>query len=220
MYYNIYKREKWDDFCLNTENIIKYIFRSLNVEYKQVERQLVVLKRTGNKYLFEKYISDEEKKLIAVDFAQASIKFTERFLRAVYVALKKETNSFYLSDKLTLGTLLSYQDKNNPLTLILTEELMQYVNYCLVKDRDSNGREVGLNLRNLIMHDAIDYEKFNHVNAVMCLLVFVSIINELFLYYNRIEVEKNKKTKITQENIQAAIKLQNKILAELKDLDR
>src|SRR5699024_6718311 len=126
-----------------------------------------------------KKLNDEEKQDLAIEFTQINIKLIERLLRIIYISEKKEANSFYNPDKITLGILLDYYDKNNPLIKILSVELMQYLSYCLIKDKDEKGREVGMNLRNSIAHDNFDHEKFSYSNGIFSLLLLTSAINAL-----------------------------------------
>ena len=94
---------------------------------------------------------------------------------------------------------------------------MQYLSYCLIRDKDERGREVGLNLRNSIAHDNFDRDKFNNANGMLALLLLTSAINALFLYYNNLSAERNKE-KLEKEQIRIkAIKAQEKLFNELKE---
>ena len=214
--YYISNPEKWGNFYNNTENILSYIFKIINEDISQVQRQLQSLYKKGQEYLFNKELNEEDKQDAAVDFTLTNITLIERVLRIIYIAEKKEANSFYNPDKLTLGILLNYYDKNNPLTKILTVELMQYLSYCLIRDKDEKGREVGLNLRNSIAHGNFDRDKFNNANGILALLLLTSAINALFLYYNNLSAERNKE-KLEKEQIRIkAIKARDNLFNELK----
>lgn len=214
--YYIAKPEKWGNFYNNTENILLYVFKTINEDITQVQRQLQILDKKGKEYLFNKELKKEEKQDLAIDFTQINIKLIERILRIIYTAEKKETNSFYNPDKLTLGILLNYYDENNPLVKILTVELMQYLSYCLIRDKDEKGREIGMNLRNSIAHDNFDYDKFNNANGILALLLLTSAINALFLYYNKVSVELNKEKIEKEQKRIKAIKVQNDMFNQLK----
>ena len=218
--YYISNPEKWRIFYNNTENILSYIFKIINEDISQVQRQLHSLYKKGQEYLFNKELKEEEKQDSAIDFTQVNITLIERILRIIYIAEKKEANSFYNPDKLTLGILLNYYDKNNALIKILSVELMQYLSYCLIRDKDEKGREVGMNLRNSIAHSNFDYDKFNNANGILSLLILTGVINALFLYYNKIDVERNNKKISQNELLQKTIQKQNEIVAELKKLEK
>ena len=218
--YYISNPEKWENFYNNTGNILSYVFKIINKDISQVQRQLQSLYKKGQEYLFNKELKEEEKQDSAIDFTQVNITLIERILRIIYIAEKKEANSFYNPDKLTLGILLNYYDRNNPLIEILTVEFMQYLSYCLIRDKDEKGREVGLNLRNSIAHSNFDYDKFNNANGILSLLILTGVINALFLYYNKIEVERNNKKISQKELLQKTIQKQNEIVAELKKLEK
>ena len=218
--YYISNPEKWENFYNNTGNILSYVFKIINKDISQVQRQLQSLYKKGQEYLFNKELKEEEKQDSAIDFTQINITLIECILRIIYIAEKKEANSFYNPDKLTLGILLNYYDINNPLTKILTVELMQYLSYCLIRDKDEKSREVGLNLRNSIAHGNFDYDKFNNANGILSLLILTGVINALFLYYNKIEVERNNKKISQKELLQKTIQKQNEIVAELKKLEK
>lgn len=214
--YYISNPEKWGSFYNNTENILLYIFKIINEDISQVQRQLQSLYKKGQEYLFNKELKEEDKQDVAIDFTQINITLIECILRIIYIAEKKEANSFYNPDKLTLGILLNYYDINNPLTKILTVELMQYLSYCLIRDKDEKSREVGLNLRNSIAHGNFDRDKFNNANGILALLLLTSAINALFLYYNNLSAERNKE-KLEKEQIRIkAIKARDNLFNELK----
>lgn len=225
IYHNIYcnalnyyvsNLEKWENFYNNTVNILLYVFKIVDSDISQINRQLRTLKNKGKEYLFNKKLNDEEKQDLAIEFTQINIKLIERLLRIIYISEKKEANSFYNPDKITLGILLDYYDKNNPLIKILSVELMQYLSYCLIKDKDEKGREVGMNLRNSIAHDNFDHEKFSYSNGIFSLLLLTSAINALFLYYNKVNVELNKGKIEQEQKQQEAIKMQNDKISFLK----
>ena len=124
--YYISDSEKWVNFYNNIENILMYIFKIVHEDFSQIQRQLQLIKNKGTEYLFNKELKEEDKQDVAIDFTQINITLIECILRIIYIAEKKEANIFYNPDKLTLGILLNYYDINNPLTKILTVELMQY----------------------------------------------------------------------------------------------
>lgn len=218
--YYISNPEKWENFYNNTENILSYVFKIINEDISQVLRQLHGLYKKAQEYLFNKELKEEEKQDSAIDFTQVNITLIERILRIIYIAEKKEANSFYNPDKLVLGILLNYYDKNNPLIKIMSVELMQYLSYCLIRDKDEKGREAGMNLRNSIAHSNFDYDKLNNSIGFLSLLILTSVINELFLYYNKIEVERNSKKISEKELLQKTLHKQNEIVAELKKLEK
>lgn len=214
--YYISHPEKWVNFYNNTENILSYIFKIINENFSQIQRQLQSLYKKGQEYLFNKELNEADKQDAAIDFTQINITLIECILRIIYIAEKKEANSFYNPDKLTLGILLNYYDINNPLIKILTIELMQYLSYCLIRDKDEKGREVGLNLRNSIAHGNFDRDKFNNANGILALLLLTSAVNALFLYYNKVSVELNKEKFEQSKKQQEAIKIQNNKLTLLE----
>lgn len=213
--YYIGEKKRWENFCINTENIIRYIFRVANVDFKQIDTQFTFWKRKGERYLFG---PAEDKRENAIDFTSDTVKLVERFLREVYIAEKKNAKSFYLADKITLGILLNYYDTNNPLTKIMPMNFMQYLSFCLITDKDEKGVEVGINLRNPLMHSVIDYDKFADSNGILSLLTFTGIVNELFLYYNAVDVKRNAENSDKEKQILAAIDLLNKTANELRQL--
>ena len=97
-------------------------------------------------------------------------------------------------------------------------EFMQYLNFCLIKDKDENGIEIGLNLRNCVMHADINYDNFAESNGIFSLLIFTGIVNELFLYYNAVDVKRNAENSDKEKQILAAIDLLNKTANELRQL--
>lgn len=209
------EKKRWENFCINTENIIRYIFKVINIDFSRIARQFSSLKKKGEQYLFG---LAEEKRENAIDFTSDTVRLIERFLREVYITEKKNAKSFYLADKITLGILLNYNDANNPLTKAMSIEFMQYLNFCLIKDKDENGIEIGLNLRNCVMHADINYDNFAESNGIFSLLIFTGIVNELFLYYNAVDVKRNAENSDKEKQILAAIDLLNKTANELRQL--
>ena len=60
--------------------------------------------------------------------------------------------------------------------------------------------------------------KFNYANGILSLLILTGVINSLFIYYNIIEAERNKRKISEQEILEKTIQKQDEIYAELKKL--
>lgn len=176
--------EKWEIFVRYTYGILSYIYANFSVPFEKHSVEYLAWANKGAEYLFSRNDDDLLKKDIAFIFTDKTIKLTEKVLRTVYMEEMNRQGRYYDPDKITLGTILKSEDQTNPLIDILSAELMQYISFCLIKDEDSHGNKVGISLRNLIEHDKCDWIDFEYGNGVLALLVFISVLNALYIYYS------------------------------------
>ena len=177
--------EKWKAFVHYTYSIIAYIYEHIDKDINSLTGEFVAWGNKGIDYFFNHSATEHERQDIAATFTDKTVKLTEKIMRSVYSSEMKKSKKFFDPEKLTLGTLLKYGDKNNPLIDILTVELMQYLAFCLIKDEDEHGKKVGISLRNFLEHDNYDWSDFEYGNGLLSLLVFVGMLNGFFTYYSK-----------------------------------
>lgn len=181
--YFVHEDDKWRAFVQNTFNFINYIYTCNGLSSVGLEGEIVAWANKGKEYFFENSVPNDEQKDISITFTDKTIKLTEKLLRDIYSAEMKKERKYFDPEKLVLGSILNYNDPSNPMTKLLSVELMQYLSYCLIKDKDENGRGVGIALRNLFEHNRYDWDEFNDGYVILAILVLVSILNGLFISY-------------------------------------
>lgn len=199
---------------------IDYIFEALGLSFGQIESQLSLLNDKIEKYVKlwkNKDLSLEDKEQ-AKDCGWKVMQFIETLLRTIFIAIKRERKEFCDKDKLALGVLLDYHDPKNAFKGIFSDQLMQYINYMLTTDKDEKGQTVGLNLRNNVAHNNQSVEDYNIGETLLCIILLTGIVNSLFLHYNRIIIEKEKKEQQRKEKIVEITKKQDESLKRLQVL--
>ena len=68
---------------------------------------------------------------------------------------------------------------------VLTQDVIKFLNYYLLKDIDDKRDSVGLNLRNKVMHNYdICITTFDENYGYLGAWLLTSVINSLFIYYH------------------------------------
>ena len=201
-------------------SFVEYILEALNMSMKPFKSQIALLDNKIENYIKLWKIKDPslEDKEMAKDCGWKAMQFIETFLREIYVAIKREKKEFCDREKLTLGNALDYHDRKNPFNDIFPIQFMQYLNYMLATDVDDKGKRVGYNMRNNVAHTNQNIDDYNIVDTLMCIMIMTGIINSLFLYYNKIVVERSEKERARKKRIAEIDKKQNEALEQLQKL--
>lgn len=116
--------------------------------------------------------------LISLD---CSIKFIEKILRKVFIYERKKRREFFDESFITLGQIL----EDDYVGDVLTQDVIKFLNYYLLKDIDDKRDSVGLNLRNKVMHNYdICITTFDENYGYLGAWLLTSVINSLFIYYH------------------------------------
>lgn len=205
----------FNDYTVMQRNFLKFIYDELRLNFLAITSQISAWENKVKEFIEE--INKGNKPIdVAINCLEKTILLIERVLTDIYCRELEKRKVFYNARLLTLGSILKSDLKDNPLLEVLGEEHLKYLEYTLISNVDKNGLKVGLNLRNVCMHSAYDWDEFDIGNTMISIMILTGIVNALFLYYNKIvslryqnKVEKKKK-------IDSAIAKQEALLEELK----
>ena len=208
----------FNDYAVMQRNFLKFVYDELRLNFFSIVSQIGAWENKVKEYIED--ISTGNNSIdLAINCLEKTILLTERILKDVYCSELDKKKVFYNLKGLTLGAILKSDIKDNPLLEILGEEHLKYLEYTLISNVDKKGLKVGLNLRNICMHSAYDWDEFEISNTMISIIVFTGMVNAFFLHYNKIASLREHKRIEKKKRIDSVIAKQERLLQELKQLE-